>query len=66
MLTSTHPRRTKRQAADAFPFLIYGTGIRNGLNPCACNTKFVLIYGNHPAGRIKPPAPILDFAPLFR
>jgi len=28
------------------PFLIYGTGIRNALNPRICSIKSVLIYGN--------------------
>ena len=39
-------------------FLIYGTGIRNGLNPFACTANPVLIYG-------KPHFPMLAFRPAL-
>jgi len=39
-------------------FLIYGTGIRNAINPSICNTNSVLIYGNRtPKYYVPSPAP---------
>src|SRR6185437_13645074 len=40
-------------AASHSGFLIYGTGIRNALNPRICTTNLVLIYGN-PLSRRSP------------
>src|SRR6185437_14369201 len=42
------PLRDQAKPAPAQPFLIYGTGIRNHLNPFPCNAECVLIYGKPP------------------
>jgi len=53
-------------------FLIYGTGIRNALNPFACNANSVLIYGNRipkyyvlPVSLVPGHSPELSFSARF-
>src|SRR6185437_10312265 len=64
MIIEAHPR-PRKDAKTPPPtrpakLLIYGTGIRNAINPCVCNTNHVLIYGNHASGdREFPPDPTL-------
>src|SRR6185437_13063677 len=62
MYIAIHRQPSKRRggaplypAPSPRPFLIYGTGIRSGLNSFACTANPVLIYGNHASGRHAPP-----------